>query len=214
MKRLLVILVVLASIIAGLAWADVRIRRYAEDEARSRLAEAIPQAERSEVALTGFPFVGRILVDGSVQRLSVTLHGLREGDLEVERLQLVADDIVLDRARLLEEHVLAVTDVGRVRVEARIAAAVIARAAGVPVELRDGTARVTVEGRRLEASISIAGPTVMLAVAGAPPLVVPLPEAYLPCHPELTIAEDHLIVACSTTELPDAIMEVLGEGTG
>jgi hypothetical protein len=215
MKRLLVILVVLGLVVAALAWLDVRVRIYAEGEARARLAEAIPQAERTDVELVGFPFVGRILSSGSIERLSVTLHGLREGEIEVEHVHLVADDLVLDRTRLLEERVLAVTDVGRVRVRGRVTADMIARAAGVPVTIEDGRASVTVHGQTLEASIALVGRTFMLSVAGVPPVILPLPaEQYLPCEPELTLVDDGLELACSTTKLPAAVMDILGAGAG
>ena len=125
------------------------------------------------------------------------------------------DDIVLDRDRLLDERVLSILDVGQVRIEGRITAEAASRALGVPLELRGGAARVTVQGQTLDASISIAGRSVLLSVTGAPPLVVPLPpEKYLPCQPEVELTGDRLVVACSTTELPPAIMEVLGKGTG
>jgi hypothetical protein len=215
LKRLFVILVVLGLILGGLAWADVRIRTVAEDEARARLAEAVPQAQRTEVEISGFPFVGRILLDGSIERLSLTLHDVREGGVEVERLQLVAEQIVLDRARLLEDRVLAVTDVGRVRVEGRVSAAMISRAAGVPVHFKGGKASVTVNGQTVEASVSFVGNVVMLWVVGFPPLSVPLPaHAILPCQPEVRIADEYVELACSATELPAAVMDVLGKGTG
>jgi hypothetical protein len=215
MKRLLVLLVVLGLVLGCLAWADVRVRRYAEDEAQTRLAKAISQARRSEVELVGFPFAGRILARGSIQQLRVTLHGLREADLEIEHIRLVVDDIVLDRSRLLKERVIAVDEVGRVSVDGRVSAETIERAAGVPVRLEDGRASVTVHGQTLDASISIIGRAVMITVVGAPPLVLPLPpEKFLPCEPEVTIAEDRLDIACSATELPSAVMDVLREGVG
>jgi hypothetical protein len=215
MKRLFVILVVLGLLLGGLAWADVRIRTYAEDEARVRLAEAVPQAQRADVAISGFPFVGRILLDGSIERLSLTLHDVRESGVEVERLQLVAEDIVLDRARLLEDRVLAVTAVGRVRVEGRVSAEMIARAAGVPVHLKKGKASVTVNGQTFEASISFAGNVVMVWVVDFPPLIVPFPvHEILPCQPEVRVADEYIELACSATKLPAAVMDVLGKGTG
>jgi hypothetical protein len=214
-KRLFVLVVVLGLLLGGLAWGDIWVRGVAEEEARARLARAIPQAQRSEVTIVGFPFVGRILMSGAVERIVVVLHGLKERGVELERVQLEADDIVLDRDRLLGERVLAITDVGHVRVEGIITADAVTRALGVPLELRDGTARVTVEGQTFGASISVAGRAVLVTVTGAPPLAVPLPpEKYLPCQPEVTIEGDRLAVACSTTELPAAVMEVLGKGTG
>jgi hypothetical protein len=214
-KRLFVLVVVLGLLLGGLAWGDIWVRGVAEEEARARLARAIPQAQRSEVAIVGFPFVGRILMSGAVERIVVVLYGLKERGVELERVQLEADDIVLDRDRLLGERVLAITDVGHVRVEGIITADAVTRALGVPLELRDGTARVTVEGQTFGASISVAGRAVLVTVTGAPPLAVPLPpEKYLPCQPEVTIEGDRLAVACSTTELPAAVMEVLGKGTG
>ena len=211
----MVLLLVLGLVAVGLAWADVQARAYAENEARTRLARAVPQARRTEVAITSFPFVGRILLGGDVERLTVTLHDLKEGKVEVDRVTLEVDDIVLDRDRLLDERVLSILDVGQVRIEGRITAEAASRALGVPLELRGGAARVTVQGQTLDASISIAGRSVLLSVTGAPPLVVPLPpEKYLPCQPEVELTGDRLVVACSTTELPPAIMEVLGKGTG
>src|SRR5690606_6223668 len=140
---------------------------------------------------------------------------LREGDVEVERVRLEVDRIVLDRDRLLADRVLAVTDVGRVRIEARITAEAASHAVAVPVELGDGKARVTVHGQTLDASIAIAARTVMLTVTGAPPLVIPLPpEKVLPCQPEVTIEGDRIAIACTASELPKAVMDVLGKGTG
>lgn len=219
MRRLLIFLVVSSLIIglavAALAYADVRLRELAESQAESRLNEAVPQARRGDVEIDAFPFVGWVLLDGSVERLVVTLHALREGDVEVERFRLSVDGLVLDRERLLDEHVLAVTSIDRVRIEGRITADAAARALGVPVELTEGTVRVGVQGRATRASLSVSGRTLVLSITGTPPLVIPLPpEAYLPCRPEVAIEEDRLTVACSATALPPAVMAVLAEDNG
>jgi hypothetical protein len=219
MKKLLIValvlLVILGLALAGLAYADVRVRELAEAEAEKQLCIAVPQADRCRVEIEAFPFVGWVLVDGSVRRLVVTLDRVEGEGIEVEQITLEVDDLILDRDRLLDDQVLAITDVSKVRLVGRISEQAASKVVGVPIDLEVDSAKVKLHGRELEASVSVNGHSAVLSVTGVPPLVVPLPsEAYLPCTPKLDIEHDHLVAACSTSELPPALTQVLREGVG
>jgi hypothetical protein len=212
---LAVVAVVLGLVVAALAYADVRVREIAEAEAEKQLRIAVPTAREADVEIDAFPFVGWVLVDGSVRRLRVTLEDLEASGIEIERLELDAEGVILDRDRLLDDQVLVVTDVKRVRVSGSITEQVVGKALEIPLDLEPGKATVTVRGRKLTASLSVNGHSAVLSVGGMPPMVVPLPpDAYLPCDPDVTIEKDRLVATCTTSELPPAVMKVLREGVG
>lgn len=215
MKKLLIVLLVL-SVVVGLAvgvlsYLDGRAREYAQTEAAARLAERIPSHEPPTVAIDAFPFVGGVLWDGSIERLTVSVEKLDSRGVTLTDVTLVIDDLDLDRDLLLSEKKLRITGIGRASIDGLVDASTLARYAPVPVEISDGKARVEYQGKTYEGTVTVSKHTVLVSVEGMPPVLLPLPEQdWLPCEPQVALERDHLRIKCSVNELPPAVQNVLG----
>ena len=213
MKKLLIVLAILAVIAAlalvGLAYADVEAREYAEQEAERRLAAAVPMAAGADVEIDAFPFVGWVLVDGSVERLDVELTDLSSEGITVERISLAVDGLELDRDKLLEDRTLAIIGLKRAQLQASITSDAVNRVTPVPTRIRGGKVEVDYKGHTFEGTIRLQGHDVMIGVPGIKELRVPLPDKkFLPCDPEINLDGDRLRVACTLHELPDAVADM------
>jgi hypothetical protein len=209
---LVVLGVILVLVLAGLAYADVSVREYAEEEAERQLAVAVPSAAGVDVEIDAFPFVGRVLLDGSVRELDVELRELRSGKVAVERVTLRVEGLQIDRDKLLGERKLAIIGLQRASLDGTITSdAVAAATAPVSTKLRAGKVEVTYAGHTVEGKLRVKKRDVVIDVAGVKQLRVPLPEEkYLPCTPAVKVEGDRLKVSCTIHELPRAVADALG----
>ena len=92
MKRLLMVFAVLSVVavvvvVAG-AVIDQRIRVEAEDEAGRRLQQKLPIEGTPVVSIDSFPFVLRVLLDGTVEELEVSMRSLESNGVTVDEARL------------------------------------------------------------------------------------------------------------------------------
>jgi|GEM_PF-2154449 len=215
MKRLLVVFAVLAVLFAaavvGGAVLDQRIRVEAEKEAARRLEKELPIEGTPMVTIDSFPFVFKVLMDGSVEQLSVSMFSLEAQGVRVDEARITVDDLVLDRDQLIDAQHIEVVDIGQARIDAWVSAEDITRVAKVPVEIKDGEVSVTYRGKRYTGTAKVSKHAVLVMVDGVPPILSPLPSTdYIPCEPDLDIDGDRIHVSCTVDELPPAVAEVLG----
>lgn len=211
---LVIVLVILAAVVGGLAYADLRVRAMAEEHAEAKIAQVLPQAEGVHVSFDGFPFVLGVLVSGEVEALHVMVDAVQEAGLRATRLRLDVDDIVLDTDALLDEQRLVITDIGRARVEGFVSDDVVGAVAEYPVEFEPGRARVEYRGRQIEASVRVQGRLVALSsdLPEVPPMLVPLPSsALIPCSPEVELLAGQLRLSCSVDEIPPELEEAMAQ---
>ncbi|MCR9160577.1 MAG: DUF2993 domain-containing protein [Nannocystaceae bacterium] len=214
MKRLLVVLVVLlalaAIVLVGGAVLDQRIRAEAEDEAGRRIAEALPIEGTPIVSIDSFPFVLRVLMDGTVEQLHVSMRSLEQDGIRVDEARLTIDALELDRDRLIDEHVLEVVDIDTATVEVWVTGEDISKVANVPVKISDGEVSITYQGKTYSGTVMVSEHAVLVMVDGVPPMLSPLPSYdFLPCEPDLDIDGDRVHVECTVEELPPAVARVL-----
>lgn len=216
-KKLVVLLVVLGVILvillAALAYADVQVRAYAEEQAEQRLATAVPMAGGADVEIQAFPFVGRVLFDGTIPELDVELKDVRAQAVKVDRVALRVEGLLIDRDQLLGERKLVVTGLQRATVVATIGSDAV-NAATQPIETRlsAGKVEVTFQGHTVEGTLRVHDRQVVIDVMGVKELRVPLPEEkYLPCEPNVKVVGETLNVSCTIHELPTAVADVLGK---
>lgn len=219
MKRLLIVLVILAVLgvaaIVALGYADLRARELAESEIERRLAAAMPIEGTPDVEIEAFPFVGQLLLDGTVEQIRVELAELRSSGVRVERIQVVVERLQLDRDALLGDGKVVVEGIGGAAIDGWVAADDVAKLAPVPVRIENGRIEVIYEGRTYAGTASVSKHAIVLLVDGMPPILAPLPETdYLPCEPAVDIQGDHLHVACEVDALPEAVASVLAEYAG
>jgi DUF2993 family protein len=228
MKKLLVVLIVLGVLLAiaiGVgAWLDGKARAMAEEEARKRIVDVLPPMRAAKVEIEGFPFLFDVLVSGRVDRLRVELSDVQGPGASVESVVLVVDDITIDRDLLIDQQKLAVTDIGRAELTARLTGAAISKVVREQVELEGSTARVHAHGLSAEAQLAVVGRRIEVRISSSAPLppearafldrplVFQLPsEEVLPCTPALRVVDSRLELGCSVSELPAAVKRALGQ---
>ncbi len=214
MKRLLLVLGILGILgvvvlVAG-AVADDKIRGLAEEEAARRLADELPIEGTPVVSIDSFPFVLRVLIDGSVEQLVVSMRSLESQGVRVDEAKLTVEGLVLDKDQLLDAQTLEVLDIDTARIEAWVTAEDLSKVAKVPVSIEGGEVSVTYRGVVYSGTAKVSKHAVVVLVDGIPPILSPLPSTDLiPCDPDLDIDGDRIHVACSVDELPPAVAEVL-----
>ncbi len=218
MKRLVLVLTLLGIVgiaaLIGLSVLDRKVRRIAEQKAAVKLEDALPIEGTPTVRIDSFPFVLGVLLDGTVETLTVRMESLASSGVEVDEAQLTVHGLQLDRDRLLDPQELEVVGIDRARIEAWFTAEGISKVAKLPVRIADGVVTVTVRGTTYTGTASISKHAVFLAVEGMPPVIAPLPENdLLPCEPDVDIDGDRIHVACEVDALPPAVAEVLAQHT-
>lgn len=209
----LAVLFVLAVVAAvGLSVLDQRIRVEAEEHAALRLARELPVEGTPRVHIDSFPFVLRVLNDGSVEKLEVSLRSVESAGVRVDEVKLTIDELVLDRDALLDDHEIKLVEIDRATIEAWVSAEDLSRVAEVPVKIEGGKVSVTVRGKEYTGTAKVSKHAVLLLVEGVPPILSPLPSTdLLPCEPDLDVDGDRIHVACSVDEVPPAVARVLAQ---
>lgn len=198
MRRLGLVLVGLA---AAFVLIDVGLRLYVQYrvEAEFRNAAQVP-ADGVDFSIDSFPFVGRLLAFGEV---SATLRLREVGDQRIGRIdefEAEVDGLVFDRDQAFRGEVL-VTGLDRATVRATIEQDTLSELFGVPVELRQVQAQVTDGG-------------LVFTVPGVGEQAVSLPARdYFPCDPSISVSDAAVELACTTTDLPPMVNQVIGRAT-
>lgn len=183
MLRLLVVAVAAVALAAG---GDVAARRYAEGEMVDRLEAAAPTATARTAEIDSFPFLGRLVALGDVERVAVRLENVEANGLLFSAIDADLRGVRLDRSRLLQGDVELV-GIDRGLVTAELGLAEVVRVAGAAfagdVRLEDGV--LVVGGVRLDLS------------------GVPL----LPCATRVGFAGTRVVVTCELDEVPDELLD-------
>ncbi|MBX7082937.1 MAG: DUF2993 domain-containing protein [Nannocystaceae bacterium] len=227
MKRLWIVLIVVGVLLAVLLavgwWLDRTARQMAEVEASKRIVEVLPHTRKATVEIEGFPFLADVLLFQRVDRLHVTLDEIADAGVGVEHVDLVVDEIRIDRDLLLREQKLAVTGIDRAEVVARVTGEAISRVLGETVRFDGEEVHVTVQGMHLDAKLEVAGRRVSLNLSSKDvppelarrylrPMVFTLPgEDVLPCTPGVAVKQSRLELRCSVNELPVSVRRALGQ---
>ena len=212
---LLVLLVLLGLVLAGLAYADVRLRGLAEEQAELKLAQSLPQVSGVDVTLDGFPFTLGVLMNGKVEALHVKIGAVEEAGLAAQDLSLDVEEISLDKDALMDDQRLVVTDIGRAKAQGFVSDKAVSKLVGQTVKFSPGKAHATVQGRELEVQASVKGRFVHLAskIPGVPSVTFPLPPGdVLPCSPELELLAGKIRLSCEIDELPKTLRDAMAKG--
>jgi hypothetical protein len=211
---LVIVLVVLAAIVVGLAYADQRLRGMIEQHAEAKIAQTLPQVEGVHVTIDGFPFTLGVLLRGEVEALHVKIDVARERGLEASELSLDVETIMLDKDALIDEQRLVVNEIGKATVQGFVSDAAVSTMVKREVVFEPGKARVEYAGKVIEAHASVKGRMVWLSsnLPQVPPLVFPLPSSdVLPCTPELELLEGTLRLSCSIDRLPPRLRDAMAQ---
>jgi hypothetical protein len=197
-------------VIAGLLVAgDVAARRYATGQLSDRIGAAVPEASGVHARIHSFPFIGRLLLDQSVQEVGAhidrlaAVHGLVFTGLDVD-----LRGVVLDRGELISHQQVRLRRIRQGTVTVALTQQALADALGRPVTITGGVVNVTVlGGRAVHASVSVAASKLAVEVSPLPVATFPLPNSkVLPCAPRVQVVETQIILACTFTRIPPAFV--------
>lgn len=197
-------LVVLAVVVVGLlVVADLGARQVAEEQIADRVAATEGVQGQPRVRISSFPFLGRLLLSGTVTDLDVTVD-----DVEAERLRFATVAVDLEEVRISRDELLAgrrvvLRDVGRGTARAEIAQEELSRLLGLPVTVEPGRVRVRVRGQQVTATASVRGNVLRLAVAGVQLPAVTIPRLPLvPCLADLELLAGRVRLTCRLDQVP------------
>jgi hypothetical protein len=199
-------LIVLALVGVVLVAVDQGARIFAEGKLAARAGEAASDESATSASITSFPFLGRLLVSGTVPKVRVRVDGPRAGALRLSTVVVEASGVALDRSRLTSGEVR-VEDIDSGSVAVEVDGAALAEAVNLPVTIGDGRVGIGVGGATVAADAELEDGTIVLRVAGVPALRVPVVRTELvPCRvTTLAIVGDRVRLACEVDELPEAL---------
>ena len=199
-------LVLLGLLALVLVVVDHGARLAAEGKLASRAGDAATDEDSATADIESFPFLGRLLASGSVDRVRVRVQAPRAGPLRLAAVVVDASGVVVNRGGLMEGDVR-VEGIDRGSVAVEIDGAALAETLRLPVTVNDGLVRVGVRGVSVPAAAEVDDGTLVLRVAGLPAFRVPVVRTSLvPCTlATLRVTGDRVRMSCEMDELPSAL---------
>ncbi|MEA2931925.1 MAG: hypothetical protein QOI56_710 [Actinomycetota bacterium] len=193
---------------AALVVADVAARGVAEDQLRQRVTSRL-ESSGSEVGgpvsagISSFPFLGRLLVSGTISQVNVAVHDLTVRGVTFASVGVELRAVRIDRDSLVQDRRVALAGIGRGTAVVEISGDEVSRLVGVPVVLEDGRARVRVGGVLVTVAARVEGSTLVLAAGGVtlPAIDIP-PLPLVACVSGAEILPGRLRLTCTLDQVP------------
>jgi hypothetical protein len=202
LRRLIALLVGVAIVVAGLAIADVWARHKVQSVVATHVEDQFPGSHVT-VAISSFPFVGRLITSGTVPKMSVDVTGVQADGVAFGAIDIVAHQLKVNTSKLTSAQV-ALQSISSGLVTAELPQASIDQTAGQAITLGSNT--VTLDGVSVHPDVSVSGTTVVLGLPGLPSISIPIPQLSLvPCVTAAVIVPGALELSCALTALPPAL---------
>jgi LmeA-like phospholipid-binding len=219
------LLVVPTVILLVLIVGDQAAKGWAESKLAERAAAYYPPGSGSSASIHSFPFIGRLLISGSVPRVDVNLDDLRIQEVLIKQLSIHVTAVQLNRSDLFHGKVH-LDDVGQGKIVATIDGPSLGRAAGLDLRFAPGevTVHEKIQGVDVTAkgTVAVKGNTVSVTPKSVQGLDVPpsrLAVSYripgieiLPCQADVKIIENGIVVSCNVTDIPPALVQAAQSG--
>lgn len=201
--------------VAILAVADVLVRRYVEAQIAASTEQELRDLAGVEAEISSFPFLARIALFGSVDRLELRLDSILGRGVDVATLELRIEGLRLDRSSLLETNQVRITAIDSARLTAAIteeALNAVVPVPGVRIDLVDDAVELTVAGQTVTAGVEVSGGRLVVRPPDPVPEVsLPLPSSeLLPCEVSGRVRQDRVELTCVTDRLPPIVVEAIG----
>ena len=207
MRKLALALLVVVMLLAIDELAKAFATRSVEDAVEAR----VQGVAHVEADIDSFPFLGRLLVNGSVGELDVTFRNVEGHGIDVASLRIAGTGIELDRGVLFGKRNVRIRDVDTVTARATITEEAIREATGADVRLADGQATVSAGGATATATIKVVDGRVRMEVGSLPAVSIPVPDAeLLPCAVRAEVVDGALELSCTAHELPGIVVDAIG----
>lgn len=207
MRKLLIALVILVVV---LLIGDFVAKGYAETQLRDRAERAVHGATSATASISSFPFVGRLLLSGSVQEAKVGVAPVVAGRVTFSAIHVDLHDVHVDRNLLIHNQKVRLTSIGSGTVTAEISDNEISRLAGVPISFAPGRAAVRVGGVDISAPLSATNGALAIDGAQSVPIRIRIPRAPLfPCDASSAqVEQGKVVVSCTIDRVPPELVGV------
>src|SRR5437762_923943 len=166
------LLVALAILVLLLVVGDFIAKAYAESQLKDRAEAAVRGATSSSASITSFPFTGRLLLAGSVQKAHVRVGPVVAGRVTFSSVAVDLHDVHVDRDLLINDQKVRLTSIGSGTVAAEITDDEISRLAGVPLSFSPGRASLGTSSAQISAQLSAANGNLVIGGAQGVPIRV------------------------------------------
>ena len=202
-------LVYLAVLLGLLALADVGVRIWAENQVEAGLGRQLDGVASVDVGFSGFPFVGRALLFGEVDQVSVTLEEIERSELTFAAVGMRLSGIVIDRGALTGDQQVRFEDIDRGEAFAEISQTELRRVTGLEITLEPGVAKISAAGQTVPAAVTVQEGALVVQPPGAPAISVPVPTFdFLPCVARATVLTGRIRVGCSLDAIPAPLVRL------
>jgi LmeA-like phospholipid-binding len=220
-----ILLVIPTVLLLALIVGDQAAKGWAESKLAERAAAYYPPGAGSSASIHSFPFLGRLLLSGSVPRVDVNLDDLRVQDVLIKQLSIHVSSVKLNRSDLFHGRVH-LDDVGQGKIVATIDGPSLARAAGFDLRFAPGEVSVheKIQGVDVTArgKVTVKGNTVSVTPTSVEGLNVPASRfavsyripgiEILPCQADVKIVQNGIVVSCKVTDIPPALVQAAQSG--
>jgi hypothetical protein len=206
-RRLVIFLVV----VVGLVLIGDRLALSAASaNLRERVGDAVHHTGETRGSITSFPFLGRLLMNGSIPRVDVAVDGVAAGPVVLGRVAADLRGVTIDRTELLTHRRVRLTSLKSGTVTAEITEAELSRALSSTVHLLPGKASLDAADLRATASVAVHAGRVTLTARGLPALSFVVPRApLLPCETDRAdVVQGKLRLSCTIDHLPPELANV------
>jgi hypothetical protein len=205
---LLSTLVVLVALAIGI---DIAARVIAEHQVASR-AKSSTGAQSSSATISSFPFLYDVLVDGTVQNVTVHLGSVPLGLLTVDRLDVTVHGVDIDKGQLFGHRKVRVTAISSASAAITLTAADLTAATHVQVSIAGNTLTASVAGLEIPVSVTVTNDhDLTFSFDGHRAVSYDLARSPLvpPCAMHLATLQSALRLSCSVSPVPASLIAAL-----
>ena len=204
--RRLVYLVVLLGL---LAIADIGVKIWAENQVEAGLDRQLEGVASVDVGFSGFPFMGRALLLGEVDQISVTLEEVRRTQLTFATVGMRLSGIAIDRDALVGDRQVRFEDIDRGEAFAELSQTELRRITGMEITLEPGVAKISAAGQTVRAAVTVRDGALVVQPLDGPAISVPVPTFdFLPCVARATVLTGRIRVGCSLDAIPAPLVRL------
>jgi len=203
-------LIFLGVVVALVGTGDLAARSYAEARLATRARQEAPPGSTVDASVGGFPFLGRLALNGTVSEVDFKLENVDGGALVFAAVDVDLHGVHLDRQRLFSERKARLTSFDRGTVTVDIKQDALSNALHVPVTIANGdvtvriltqdfevTPRITAEG-----SLRFEGQGLARVLS----LIIPKTDT-VPCLGRVTVLAGRLRLVCNIRKIPPAFLD-------
>lgn len=207
MRKIVIAVVVLGLLLTA---GDVLAKKTAEKQIADRARSGAGANASAESHISSFPFVGRIVVSGSVPEVDLRVDKAVVGDLTLTWVDVDLRGVRLDRHQLFSDQKAEIKRISSGRLTIALDSAALSALAHQPVTVGDGQISLRVGGRAVQATPAVDGHgQLTLKVDPLPALPLRLPRSDLvPCAATtVQVDGDTVELTCPFRDVPPALLK-------